>query len=50
MYGTDLNRAKQLCILPTARTCVRFITILNAQRVVRSPHAALQEAAIMVEK
>ena len=50
MHGTALNRIKQLCILPTIRTCVRFITILNALRVVRPPHAAVQEAAIMVEK
>jgi len=50
IYGTALNRIKQLRILPTVRTCVRFITILNAQRVVRPLRTAVQEAAIMVEK
>jgi len=50
MYGTALNRIKQLCILPTVRTFERFVTILNAQRAVRPPHAAVQQAAIMVEK
>jgi len=50
MYGAALNRIKQLCILPTIRTCVRFVMILNAQQVMRQTHTAVPEAAMMMEK